>query len=65
MQVLIEAQPEVIAMWWFYMGREDSYTDLSGGGLITSLNNRFVGFFKKCFPRCFPKILFMQIIIKK
>lgn len=30
MQVLIENQPKVIAMWWLYMGREDSYTDLFG-----------------------------------
>lgn len=31
MQVLTETQPKVITMWWFYMGREDSYTDLFGG----------------------------------
>lgn len=59
MQVLIEAQPEVIAIWWFYMGREDSYTDLSGrgGDLITSLNNRwgFFFFLNLVFLDVFPK----------
>lgn len=48
MQVLIEAQPKAIAMWRFYMGREDSYTDLFlGRGLISALNNRL--FFKIMF----------------